>query len=228
MITVIIANSIVTKWVNGTTCSMKCQTVVELPVSRGETSCYFLTIKARNTKGDSFSVFHDYLLSEDLMLCDTPESTANGRLINYDNSSSNSLRLGTNVSYQCNDGLIPNEEKISTCSNVLGEAKWIPDPSQFVCRKREDSVKEISLTINQVAVICTTVTFIVAMVSGCAGGALLTYWVMRKKTVFSPAAEGQINVGPTVPADPIYEEVSPKEKIEMNTNQAYGPCSVNL
>ena len=182
------------------------------------------------------------------MLCDTPESTANGRLINYDNSSSNSLRLGTNVSYQCNDGLIPNEEKISTCSNVLGEAKWIPDPSQFVCRKREgictaqynyemitvrftastDSVKEISLTINQVAVICTTVTFIVAMVSGCAGGALLTYWVMRKKTVFSPAAEGQINVGPTVPADPIYEEVSPKEKIEMNTNQAYGPCSVNL
>ncbi len=48
-----------------------------------------------------------------------------------------------------------------------------------------DSVKEFSLTINQVAVICTTVTFIVAMVSGCA---LLMYWVMRKKTVFSPAA----------------------------------------
>ncbi len=88
-----------------------------------------------------------------------------------------------------------------------------------------DSVKEFSLTINQVAVICTTVTFIVAMVSGCAGGALLTYWVMRKKTVFSPAAEGQ---GPTVPAVPVYEEVSPKEEIEMNSNQAYGPCSVNL
>ena len=88
-----------------------------------------------------------------------------------------------------------------------------------------DSVKEFSLTINQVAVICTTVTFIVAMVSGCASGALLTYWVMRKKTVHSPAAEGQ---GPTVPAVPVYEEVSPKEEIEMNSNQAYGPCSVNL
>ncbi len=59
------------------------------------------------------------------MLCDTPKSTANGRLIDYDNSSSNSFRLGTNVSYQCNDELIPNEEKISTCINVLGEAKWI-------------------------------------------------------------------------------------------------------
>ncbi len=55
------------------------------------------------------------------MLCDTPESTTNGRLIDYDNSSSNSLRLGTNVRYQCNDGLIPNEEKISTCIAMFWE-----------------------------------------------------------------------------------------------------------
>ena len=84
--------------------------------------------------------------------------------------------------------------------------------------------KEVSLTINEVAVISTIVTFIVAMVSGCACGALLMYWVMRKKAVSSPAADGQaINIGPTVPAGPIYEEVSPKEEIELNINQAYGP-----
>ncbi len=60
---------------------------------------------------------------------------ANGRLIDCTNSSSNSL-LG--VSYQCNDGLTPNDEKISTCSNVLlGKGKWIPDPSQLMCRNRE-------------------------------------------------------------------------------------------
>ncbi len=83
--------------------------------------------------------------------------------------------------------------------------------------------KEVSLTINEVAVMSTIVTFIVAMASGCACGALLTYWVMRKKAVFSPAADGQaINIGPTVPAGPIYEEVSPKEEIELNINQAYG------
>ncbi len=44
----------------------------------------------------------------------------------------------------------------------------------------------------------------------------------RKKAVHSPAAEGQVNVGPTAPAGPVYEEVSPKEEIELNTNQAYG------
>ncbi len=77
------------------------------------------------------------------------------------------------------------------------------------------------------------------MVSGCVCGALLMYWIMRKKAQYSPATEGQDNkkaqytpategqdnVGPTAPAGPIYEEVSPKEEIELNTNQAYGPCS---
>ncbi len=74
--------------------------------------------------------------------------------------------------------------------------------------------------------ICTIVTFILAIVSGCVCGALLMYWVMRKKTVYSRAAEGQANVafqGLTASVDAVYEEVSPKEEIELNTNQAYGP-----
>ena len=45
----------------------------------------------------------------------------------------------------------------------------------------------------------------------------------RKKAVYSLAAKGQANVGPTPPAGPVYEEVSPKEEMELNTNQAYGP-----
>ncbi len=44
-----------------------------------------------------------------------------------------------------------------------------------------------------------------------------------KKAVYFPAAKGQANAGPTAPAGPVYEEVSPKEEIELNTNQAYGP-----
>ncbi len=47
-----------------------------------------------------------------------------------------------------------------------------------------------------------------------------------RKELYSPAAEGQANVGPTVPAGPVYEEVSPKEEIELNTNQAYGPVGL--
>ena len=41
-----------------------------------------------------------------------------------------------------------------------------------------------------------------------------------KKT--SPTVEGQANLGPTAPAGPVYEEVSLKEEIELNTNNAYG------
>ena len=52
------------------------------------------------------------------------------------------------------------------------------------------------------------------------------YLFMRKKAMYSPAADGQANVGPTVPAGPVYEEVSPKEEIELNTNQAYGPLGL--
>ncbi len=50
--------------------------------------------------------------------------------------------------------------------------------------------------------------------------------IYRKKAVYSPAAEGQTNEGLTAPAGPVYEEVSPKEEIELNTNQAYGPVGL--
>ncbi len=49
---------------------------------------------------------------------------------------------------------------------------------------------------------------------------------IRKKAVYFPAAEGIANVEPTAPAGPVYEEVSPKEEIELNTNQAYGPVGL--
>ena len=48
----------------------------------------------------------------------------------------------------------------------------------------------------------------------------------KKAAVYSPSADGQANVRPTVPAGPVYEEMSPKEEIELNTNQAYGPVGL--
>ncbi len=57
-------------------------------------------------------------------------------------------------------------------------------------------------------------------------GLLIMYLFMHKKNVYSPSAKGQANVGPIAPAGPIYEEVSPKEEIELNTNQAYGPVGL--
>ena len=46
---------------------------------------------------------------------------------------------------------------------------------------------------------------------------------IHKKAVYSPSAKEQANVGPTVPAGPVYEEVLPKEE----TNQAYGPLVIS-
>ena len=70
------------------------------------------------------------------------------------------------------------------------------------------------------------VTAIVVSVIGFLAGLLVMHLCSRKKAVYSPAAEGQANVGLTVPAGPVYEEVSPKEEIELNTNQAYGPVGL--
>ena len=57
-------------------------------------------------------------------------------------------------------------------------------------------------------------------------GLLIMYLFMHKKNVYSSSAKEQANVGPTASAGPVYEEVSPKEKIELNTNQAYGPVGL--
>ena len=74
--------------------------------------------------------------------------------------------------------------------------------------------------------ISVVITFIVSLVFGFLIGLLVMHVFSHKKAVFSPATEGQSNVGPTAPAVSVYEEVSPKEEIELNTNQAYGPVGL--
>ena len=43
------------------------------------------------------------------------------------------------------------------------------------------------------------------------------YSLMRRKAVYSTKTTTLSVVGPTAPAGPVYEEVSPKEEIELNT-----------
>ncbi len=80
------------------------------------------------------------------------------------------------------------------------------------------SIDYISATLSTGAaiVISVIITFIVTLVTGFLTGLLVMHLCSRKK-----AAEGQANVGPTVPAGPVYEEVSPKMEIKLNSNQAY-------
>ncbi len=49
----------------------------------------------------------------------------------------------------------------------------------------------------------------------------------RKKAVYtSQQLKDKLTLGPTTPAGPVYEDVSPKEEIELNTNQAYRPVGL--
>ena len=52
------------------------------------------------------------------------------------------------------------------------------------------------------------------------------YSFMRKKAVYFTRTTALSVVQPPAPAGPVYEEVSPKEKIELNINQAYGPLGL--
>ncbi len=65
-----------------------------------------------------------------------------------------------------------------------------------------------------------------ATLLGFLAGLVVMHLCSRKKAVYSPAVEGQANIEHIAPASPVYEEVLPKEEIELNTNQAYGPVRV--
>ena len=49
---------------------------------------------------------------------------------------------------------------------------------------------------------------------------------MRKKAVYFTRSTTLSVVQPPAPAGPVYEEVPPREKIELNINQAYGPLGL--
>ncbi len=84
----------------------------------------------------------------------------------------------------------------------------------------------ISLSTGAVIAISVIISSFLSVVVGFLAGLLVMHLCSRKKAVYVPAAKEQANIGPTVPAGPVYEEVSPKEEIELNTNQAYGPLAL--
>ena len=67
------------------------------------------------------------------------------------------------------------------------------------------------------------ITFVASTLLGFLAGLLVMYSFTRKKAVYYTRKTALSVVEPTKPVGPVYEEVSPKEEIELNTNQAYGP-----
>ena len=72
------------------------------------------------------------LITAPLVLCGLPQSPLNGSLGSHLPTSP----LGTTVTFQCDDGLFPNDTGNTTCTDMSGMGEWVPDPAELVCRKR--------------------------------------------------------------------------------------------
>ena len=82
----------------------------------------------------------------------------------------------------------------------------------------------IPLSTGAAVGVSVAVSAVVFTILGFLAGLLVTCLITHKKAAHSPA-EGQTGVQSTTPVGPVYEDVSPasKEEIELTTNQAYGP-----
>ncbi|XP_064395903.1 uncharacterized protein LOC135342941 [Halichondria panicea] len=129
----------------------------------------------------------------------------------------------TQVTFQCDNGLFPEGIMTATC---LATGEWDKNPGEIICGGKSQPLTLFTRTdlgtAVSVSVVVTTALFTII---GFGLGLLIMYLFMRKKIVYL-LAKKQTNVGPTVPAGPIYEEVLPKEEIKLNSNQAYGPVGL--
>ncbi|XP_064401048.1 uncharacterized protein LOC135347098 [Halichondria panicea] len=152
--------------------------------------------------------------------CSLPAEPCNGAIVDYERLNKTVLE-GTVLTYQCDNGLSLTRHNKITCTNA---GEWSTEPEAIMCVV---STEVSTLFSTATVAISVVITFIVTLVIGFLTGLLVMHIFSRKKAVYFPATERQANVGPTAqPAGPVYEEVSPKEEIELNTNQAYGPLGL--
>ena len=147
------------------------------------------------------------------------------------------------LTYRCDNGFSLTGPNTITCTNAR---VWSTEPEAIVCVLMTEGdelcniivyylLSHFTCTVSTIAPLFSTsatvaisvvITFIVTLIIGFLTGLLVMHLFSRKKAVYFPATEGQANAVSTAPAGPVYEEVSPKEDIELNTNQAYGPLGL--
>ncbi|XP_064404071.1 complement factor H-related protein 3-like [Halichondria panicea] len=155
--------------------------------------------------------------------CSLPLEPCNGAIVDYERLNE-IVSEGTVLTYQCDSRLSLTGPNNVTCTNA---GVWSTEPEAIICvLMTEVSTVAPLFSTSATVAISVVITFIVTLVIGFLTGLLVMHVFSRKKAVYSPATEGQANVGPTTLAGPVYEEVSPTEEIELNTNQAYGPVGL--
>ncbi len=156
--------------------------------------------------------------------------------MDYDRLNETVLK-GTVLTYQCD-----NEFSLTGPNNIMctNAGLWSIEPEAIKCVLRTEGIYSIMNNYHylfyrfysrhpstgEAIAISFVITFLVATILGFLTGLLVMHLCSHKKAVYSPATKEQANIGPTLLAGPVYEEVSPKEEIELNTNQAYGPFAL--
>ncbi len=172
--------------------------------------------------------------------CSLPLELCNGATVDYERLNETVLE-GTVLTYQWDNGLSLTGPNNITCTNA---GVWSTDPEAIMCvlvtegdelcncLLSQGTYYPISHAVSTVAPLFSTsatvaisvvITFIVTLIIGFITGLLVMHFFFRKKAVYFLANEGQANAASTAPVGPVYEVVSPKEDIELNTNQAYEP-----
>ncbi len=184
---------------------------------------------------------HSYFLTVPIYIvkCTVPAEPCNGAILDYERLNETVLE-GTVLTYQCDNGFSLTGPNTITCTNA---GVWSTKPEAIVCVLMTEGDELCNIvyyllshfTVSTIAPLFSTsatvaisvvITFIVTLVIGFLTGLLVMHLFSRKKAVYFPATEGQANAASTTPVGPVYEEVSPKEDIELNTNQAYGPLGL--
>ena len=78
-----------------------------------------------------FTLPYMYMTEAPPVTCGTPRPPSNGS-VNLGNQSL--PYAGTTVTFQCNDGLFPNDARNTTCTDMSGMGEWVPDPADLDCR----------------------------------------------------------------------------------------------
>ena len=64
--------------------------------------------------------------------CGTPQPPSNGS-VKFGNQPLQYYAEGTTVTFQCDDGLFPNDVRSTTCTDMSGLGEWVPDPADLDC-----------------------------------------------------------------------------------------------
>ncbi|XP_064402852.1 uncharacterized protein LOC135348532 isoform X1 [Halichondria panicea] len=152
--------------------------------------------------------------------CSLPAEPSNGTIVNYNERLNETVLEGTVLTYQCDNGFSLTEPNTITCTNA---GVWSIEPEAIMCVPPTEAA---TLSTGATLAIGVTTTFVASTILGFLAGLLVMYSFTRKKAVYYTRKTALSVVQPTKPVGPVYEEVSPKEEIELNTNQAYGPVGL--